>query len=175
MSVRSAELHGCLGAEASGQTEPVAEPVWLPGGQAKIRNLWVVLLLLVVTLGLYYLYWYYAINRELRDFGSRRHERLDISPGLSLLAMSVGGFIIVPPFVSAWRTVKRVRIAQELAGIQAHERFDHVFGFVLFIFGFVFFPVEVFYVQAHLNRMWRLVASEQQKEQLGMRPAGVPS
>ena len=45
----------------------MATTVRLPGGEAKIRNLWIVAVLLVVTLGLYYLYWYYAINRELRD------------------------------------------------------------------------------------------------------------
>ena len=151
----------------------MAEKIALSRGEAKIRNGWIALVLLLVTLGLYYLYWYYAINRELRDFGSGRHERLDISPAVSLLAISIGSFLIVPPFVSAWRTVKRVKIAEELAGIQDHARIDHVFGFVLFIFGFIFFPVEVFYLQAHLNRMWRHVASEQEKERIGMRPAGV--
>lgn len=151
----------------------MAERVALPGGEAKVRNLWIVLLFLIVTLGLYYLYWYYAINRELRDYGSGRHERLDISPAVSLLAMSIGGLLIVPPFVSAWRTVKRVRVAEELAGIQDHARIDHAFGFVLFIFGFVFFPVEVFYLQMHLNRMWRHLASEEEKERMGMRPAGI--
>jgi TRAP-type C4-dicarboxylate transport system permease small subunit len=151
----------------------VAEYAALPRGQAKIRNLWIVLLLLIVTIGLYYLYWYYAINRELRDFGSSRHERLDISPFVSLLAITIGAWILVPPFVSAWRTVKRVQIAEGLAGIQEHARIDHVFGFVLFIIGFVLFPVEVFYLQAHLNRMWRHVTDEQEKERMGMRPAGV--
>ena len=43
----------------------MADRVSIPHGEAKIRNLWVVLLLLVVTLTLYYLFWYYAINREL--------------------------------------------------------------------------------------------------------------
>jgi hypothetical protein len=149
----------------------VAEYAALPRGRAKVRNLWIVLVLLIVTLGLYYLYWYYSINRELRDFGFSRHERLDISPFVSVLAITIGGFVLVPPFVSAWRTVKRVQVAEELAGIQEHARIDHVGGFVLFVFGFFFFPVEVFYLQAHLNRMWRHVASEQEKERMGMRPA----
>ena len=151
----------------------MAETVAVPRGQAKVRNLWIVLLLLLVTLGLYYLYWYYAINRELRDFGSGRHERLDFSPAVALLAMSVGGLLIVPPFVSAWRTVKRVQVAEELAGIQEHARIDHVGGFVLFVLGFFFFPIEVFYLQPHLNRMWRHLGSEQEKERMGMRPAGI--
>ncbi|MDQ3821926.1 MAG: DUF4234 domain-containing protein [Actinomycetota bacterium] len=151
----------------------MAEKVALPQGQAKVRNLWIALVLLIVTFGLYYLYWYYVINRELRDFGSGRHERLDFSPAVSLLAMSVGGLLIVPPFVSAWRAVKRVQVAEEVAGIQEHARIDHAGGFVLFVLGFLFFPIEVFYVQAHLNRMWRHVASEQEKERMGMRPAGI--
>ena len=145
----------------------------LPGGQAKVRNLWIQLLLLVVTLGLYYLYWYYAINRELRDFGRTRDARLEISPGIALLAITVGGLILVPPFVSAYRTVKRVQVAEELAGIQAHARINHALGFLLFVIGFVFFPIEVFYLQVHLNRLWRHVGTEREKERLGMRPAGV--
>ena len=56
-------------------------------GEAKVRNLWIVLLLLVVTLGIYYLYWYYAINRELRDYGRDRDEMLDIKQGWSFMAM----------------------------------------------------------------------------------------
>ena len=151
----------------------MAETVGLPGGQAKVRNLWIQLLLLLVTLGFYYLYWYYAINRELRDLGAGRDKRLQISPGVSLLAITVGGLLLVPPFVSAYRTVKRVRVAEELAGIQAHARINHALGFLLFVIGFVFFPIEVFYLQAHLNRMWRHVASEQEKERMGMRPADV--
>ena len=148
----------------------MATTVRLPLGEAKIRNLWLVLLLLVVTLGFYYLYWYYSINRELRDYGRHEDRRLDIDPGMSLLAITLGAFLIVPPFVSAWRTVKRVRAAERLAGIPYDDHLNHALGFVLFIVGFVLLPIEVFYVQHHLNRLWRHVLGEDERRAMGMRP-----
>ena len=143
--------------------------VQLREGQAKIRNLWVVAVLIVVTFTLYYLYWYYAINRELRDYGRTLDRRLDISPGWAFMAIFLGWYLIVPPFVSAWRTVKRVQIAEELAGIDPAHRINHVLGFVTFIVGFILFPVEVFYVQVHLNRLWHHVRGEDEARRAGMR------
>ncbi len=148
----------------------MATRIQLPFGEAKIRNLWIVLLLLLVTFGLYYLYWYYVVNRELRDYGRHQDSTLDIDPGMSLLAITLGSFLIVPPFVSAWRTVKRVRTAERLAGIPHDDGMNHFLAFVLFIVGFVLFPVEVLYVQHHLNRLWRHVAGEEDRRALGMRP-----
>ena len=147
----------------------MAESVRLPEGEARIRNLWVVLLLILVTFGIYYLYWYYAINGELRDYGRTRDKALDISPGWALMAIWLGWFLIVPPFISAWRTVRRVQRAEELTGIQNQHRINHALGFVLFIVGFIVFPVEIFYLQAHLNRLWRHLRDEEEKQSLGMR------
>jgi Domain of unknown function (DUF4234) len=155
----------------------LAETVRVGSGQAKIRNLWIVALLLIVTLGIYYFFWYYLIKREMRDFGAAHDRTLaSISPGMGVLAMTIGWWIIVPPFVSAWRTVRHVRLAEQLGGIQPQHAINHTLGFLLFIVGFVFFPVEVFYLQLHLNRLWRHGRDEQEKQQLGMRgyaPANV--
>lgn len=142
------------------------------GGAAKIRNLWVCLLLLVVTFGIYYLYWYFAVNFELRDYGAKRDRRLHVSPVLALLAMTIGALLLlIPPLVSAYRTVGRVKAAEELGGIQPHERLNHALGFTLFVVGFVLFPIEVFYLQQHLNRLWRHVLEEQAKVAAGARGA----
>ena len=148
----------------------MAETVRVGSGEAKIRNLWIVALLLIVTLGIYYYFWYYLIKRELRDFGAAHDRTLgSISPGMGVLAMTIGWLIIVPPFVSAWRTVRHVQLAERLGGIQTQHAINHTLGFVLFIVGFAFFPVEVFYLQLHLNRLWRHGRDEQEKQQLGMR------
>lgn len=147
----------------------MAETIDLPDGRAKIRNLWIVALLLIVTIGIYYLYWYYAINRELRDFGRRQSKLLDIRPGVALLATTIGWYVIVPPFVSAWRTVRRVKIAEGIAGIQPQHGINHVLGFVMFVIGFILLPIEVFYLQLHLNRMWRHLLDEEEKRRAGMR------
>jgi hypothetical protein len=147
----------------------VSETVGVGAGSVKIRNLWVVALLLVVTLGIYYLVWYYKIRRELRDFGRRDLTLEAISPGMGVLAMTLGWYIIVPPFVSAWRTVRHVQRAERVGGIEPQHGVNHTLGFVLFIFGFILLPIEVFYLQTHLNRLWRHVRDEQAKTQAGMR------
>ena len=149
----------------------MAEQLEVEGVRVKIRNLWVCALLLIVTLGIYYVFWYYMIKRELRDFGARRDvgELASIAPGMGVLAMTFGWYIFVPPFVSAWRTVRHVKLAEETAGLQEHQRINHVLGFVIFIVGFVLLPIEVFYVQTHMNRMWRHVRDEEAKGAAGMR------
>jgi hypothetical protein len=148
----------------------LAERVRVGSGDAKIRNLWIVALLLIVTFGIYYLFWYYLIKRELRDFGAAQDRTLaSISPALGVLAMTIGWFILVPPFVSAWRAVRHVQLAERLGGIQPQHAINHTLGFLLFVLGFLFFPIEVFYLQLHLNRLWRHVRNEREKEHLGMR------
>jgi hypothetical protein len=139
-------------------------------GDLKIRNLWLVALWLVLTLGLYYLFWYYKIRREIRDFGRGRDQKLaSIDPGLGVIAMTFGWYVLVPPFVSAWRTVKHVKRAEEAGGIDAGHSINHALGFALFVLGFLLFPVEVFYVQLHLNRLWSHVRDEELKRAEGMR------
>ena len=49
----------------------VAQQVQIPtvGSTAKIRNIVAVPVLMVVTLGVYLLFWWYFVNRELADMG----------------------------------------------------------------------------------------------------------
>ena len=39
-------------------------------GSAKMRNPWGVLGFTLITLGVYYVFWWYFINREMRDVGN---------------------------------------------------------------------------------------------------------
>jgi hypothetical protein len=144
----------------------VAETITIRGATAKIRRPWGAFFLAVITLGLYYLVWYYKTNRELRDAGG-----IDVSPGGSLLAITLGSLLIVPPFVSQWRFYKRIRQAQEAAGLD--HVISHVTGFLLFLVAVVLLPVEIPYAQHHLNRLWRHLQQEDFKHQSGMR--GVPA
>jgi hypothetical protein len=127
----------------------MAESVVIPGsrGNAKIRNPWGVFLLSIVTLWIYYVVWYYKVNRELRDYG------VGDSPGTSLLAITLGGLVIVPPWVSWWRFFGRLREAQERAGTS--ERSDQWIGFILHFIGSFLLPIEVVYAQQNLNRLWQ--------------------
>ena len=139
----------------------MAEVVPVGGGSAKLRHPWVVFLLVLVTLGIYYLVWYYKTNRELADYG------VGDSPGLSLVAITLGGFLVVPPFVSEWRYYRRIGEAQARARMD--HRISHVTGFVLYLIALVLLPFEAVYAQHHLNRLWRHLVEEAQKAELGMR------
>lgn len=140
----------------------MAETVTIHGKPAKLRRPWVVFILSLVTLGIYYLVWYYKTNRELRDVAG-----IDVSPGVATLAISLGTFLVIPPFVSTWRYFKRIRRAQDAAGVD--HPISHVTGFVLFLIALVFLPVELPYAQYHLNRLWRHHLDEETKRRSGMR------
>jgi hypothetical protein len=64
------------------------------------------------------------------------------------LAITLGAFLIVPPFVSLYRTCSRIQRMQEHAGIAS--RIEPVLGLVL---GFVF-GLSSLYMQSHLNHIW---------------------
>jgi hypothetical protein len=131
----------------------MAEKISIPAsaGTAKVRNPWGVFLLALITLGIYYLYWYYQVNRELREYG------VGESPLNSLLALFPGGFIIIPPFVTWWRFFGRLREAQERAGLE--EKADQWLGFILYLIAFFLLPFELVYAQQHLNRLWQRAAA----------------
>jgi Domain of unknown function (DUF4234) len=116
---------------------------------AKIRNLFAVAILPIVTLGIYFFFWWYFIHRELRDYGRAKNtDELGTSPGTSLLAVTLGALIIVPALVSIYRGFKRVQAAQRLAGV---EQLNGWIGLILFL---VFSPALNAYMQSGLNAVW---------------------
>jgi hypothetical protein len=131
------------------QTDSGVETIMIPGTTAKasLRRPWGVFALSIVTFGLYHLYWYYQVNRELKDDG------VGTNPVLSLLAQFPGALLIVPPFISWWRFFGRLREAQARAG--CNELVDHTTGVVLYVIAFFLLPFELVYAQQHLNRLWR--------------------
>jgi hypothetical protein len=120
----------------------------------KIRAPWGPMLLTFVTIGVYYFVWYYKINRELRDYGRVAGRNLGDSPGTSLLAITLGWLILVPPFVSWFNTYGRIRDAEEIAGVTG-ERTSVWLGLLFMIIAPFFVPVETLYAQYQLNRVWR--------------------
>jgi hypothetical protein len=120
------------------------------GRTAKLRNPWAVLLFTVITLGIYYLVWYYKINREMSDWGEHNKVDIGMSPGMSVLAVTLGAILIIPPFVSIWGTGKRMQLTQRAANVQGGSG---LLWFVLHIIPVVslFAPV---YLQYQLNKAW---------------------
>ena len=88
------------------------------GSTAKLRNPLGVVGLSLITIGVYYVFWWYFINREMRDLGKARNTDLGESPGSSVLAITLGALIIVPAIVTMWRTSGRIESAQETVGIE---------------------------------------------------------
>lgn len=78
----------------------------------------------VVTLGVYTAFWYYRVNREMRDYGrARGDEDLAASkPVRSVLAWVPGGWIVVPLIVSFARATGRIVRCERLAGIDPADR-----------------------------------------------------
>jgi len=126
----------------------VAEQLRIGGTTVKNRNPFLVFVWSIVTLGIYYLVWYYKINRELRDAGG-----IDVSPVVALLAVSIGWVVVVPPFFSWYRTFERIVAAQRAAG--THGEASPILGFILYVIAVFMLPVEVIYAQDELNKLWR--------------------
>ena len=132
----------------------MAETLEIRGSQyrVKVRNPLAVALLTIVTLGIYFLVWWYKINRELRDFGRARGRDLGDSPSLSTLAQFPGSILIIPAWVSAWRGTGRVRQAARVAGQEP------LIGWVALLLYIVIGIGWMAYLQDALNNVWRTEA-----------------
>jgi Domain of unknown function (DUF4234) len=126
----------------------VAETLRVGGTDVKTRNPFGVFVLALVTLGIYYFVWYYKVNRELRDAAN-----INTSPVMAVLAITIGWIIIVPPFISWYRTFKRIQQAQQAAHLSSEA--NPILGFILYVVALYFLPVELLYAQDELNKLWR--------------------
>ncbi len=126
------------------------------GGSGKIRSFWVGLLLVIVTIGIYFWFWYYFVNDELKDIGhSRGDQNLgSSSPAWSVAAVTVGGWLIIPPLLSVYNYGRRVQRAQRLVDIPAADQINPILAFLTYLFGFLIVPAlyHYWYVTKHQNR-----------------------
>ena len=120
------------------------------GATAKIRNPWLVALFCVITIGIYYLFWYYFVNREMADYGEANRIDIGHSPGMSVVAITIGGIIIIPPFVSIFHTGTRMRITRRVAGRPGGSAGLFFVLSIIPIVG-IFAPT---YLQSELNGAW---------------------
>ena len=123
----------------------MAETVSIQGQQYLKRNPLGVLGLSFITIGIYFLYWYYKINDEVRRF---EHDET-ISPARSLMATIFGWIIIVPPFIAMYNTAKHVRAVEERLAIQ--PQLEPALTIVIMLLISIGNGV---YIQEHLNRVW---------------------
>jgi len=97
-------------------------------------------LLLVVSLGVYYLVWYHHINRELRDFDPA----IRVRPGLAMLTQ----LIPIVGLVSVYRTGQRILQAQTTARLSPDASGE------LGVVTAILFAMVVPYYNAELNWIW---------------------
>jgi Domain of unknown function (DUF4234) len=125
-----------------------------PGATAKIRDPIVVAILSFVTLGIYMIFWWYYINREMADYGrARGTKELGDAPGTSTLALFPGGLVVVPAVWTAVTTFQRVQAAQRLHGQTLLN------GWLAFVLILVFSPAFAGYMQSGLNSTWEAAGS----------------
>jgi Domain of unknown function (DUF4234) len=113
----------------------------------------------LITLGIYHLVWWYKINREVRDFD----RRIVVSPGVAVLALVPGFLLIVPPFVSVYRTGARIRQAQQAAGLQntVSPGLGLLLSFLL--------SLHTLYYQSQLNGLWATYGTPPEFTQVPLR------
>ena len=132
----------------------MAEELQIPGAgsTAKIRHPLGVIGLTLITLGIYFFFWWYFINREMKDLGQARGVDIGDSPGKSVLAVTLGALIIIPALVSEWTTSGRIQRSQEAVGLERTAS-----GPVIFILLLLISPVGLWYAQSELNKAWRQI------------------
>jgi hypothetical protein len=113
------------------------------GPSGKIQEPFVPWLLGIATCGLYYVCWHYRVNRELRDNG------IAVDPAVAMLAVLVGWLLIIPPYVSIYRTGKRIEQLQQQRGLQPSN-----IGIVGVVLVWALWTSPIF-LQSELNKVWR--------------------
>jgi hypothetical protein len=123
----------------------MAEIVTIEGQAFKKREPLGVLGLSIITIGVYWFYWYYMINDEIRRFEKDETVR----PGRALLAVTLGWLIIVPPFISVYNTSLHIARMEQRSGI--HQQLSPALNVILLLVVSVGVGI---YSQEHLNRVW---------------------
>jgi hypothetical protein len=94
--------------------------------------------------------WYYKINDELR----RSLKDESISPTRSLMAMTFGWLIIVPPFIAMYNTARHVQELETRRGVvQTVEPALTIVLMLLLSFA------NGIHIQEHMNRAWGSTAA----------------
>ena len=145
----------------------MAEEVQIRGTDAvgKIRNPLGVVGLTFITLGIYFLVWYYKINKEMAELGRARNtDELGTSPATSLMAILFGWILLfIPPLVSEYKTCSRLNAAERLVG-RPGQGMEAGLLFLLWLF---VGPVGHYIFQSNLNKVLQAQAGITGPAQVG--------
>ena len=95
-------------------------------------------------------FFWYRVNKELKQFGESRGIDLGSSPGTSAAAWFPGAFVLVPPYWTAYTTGERVKNAQMATG-----RKDWWEGWIGLVILFLLPPLLFGFIQDQLNKVWQ--------------------
>ena len=87
------------------------------GRRPKARRPWAVAVVSLVTFNLYAVFWYYKVNREMRDYGCAHGDDglARSKPWHSVLAFTLGCPLVIPVLVTYVRCVGRVQDVERIA------------------------------------------------------------
>lgn len=128
----------------------MAEKLTVPGTQVRVKPANPVAVGFLSLTLVYIPFFWYRVNRELKELGEARGIDLGTSPATSALAMFPGSLVLVPPFWTAFTTSERVKNAQIYTG-----RKDWFEGWIAVIVMFMLTPLVFGFVQDQLNKVWQ--------------------
>lgn len=128
----------------------MAQQVTVPGTQVVVKPRNPVAVGFLSLTGVYIPFYWYFINKELKEVGEARGVDLGSSPGVSAMAMFPGAFVIVPPFWTAFTTTERIKAGQIATG-----RKDWLEGWVSLVVLLLLPPLMFGFAQDQLNKVWQ--------------------
>ena len=90
------------------------------------------------------------------DYGEAHSTDIGMSPAVNVLAVTIGGLVIIPPFVSLFRTGKRMQLAQRVASAHGGSAAVCLLTSLVPLVS-IFAPA---YLQAELNKVWHRRADQ---------------
>jgi Domain of unknown function (DUF4234) len=130
-----------------------AQAVEIEGARATIRNPVALWILTLLTLGILGAFWWYGINREVRDVSRALGRPLGNSPVFMAVLAGLWPLAWIPAVISIYLGSRWIRTLEE--GVGTSGRIRPVLAALLFPLLFV----HVIYVQRSVNEVWRRAAA----------------
>jgi hypothetical protein len=136
----------------------MAREINIQGATVKEQNILLPVVWIMLTFGIYMLFWLYRVNREMRDVGAALGdtELAHSNPANTVLAWFPGALIIVPALISFHNTGERTIRLQRAAGMQ-YGTYSMAVHWLLFIVTGSFWHI---YSQSALNSLWRMLEQQ---------------
>ncbi len=132
------------------------EDIRVRGVAVRKRGPVITWLLLFVTLGIYGLFHWYYINREMRDVSAAMGTPFANTPGMSVLALFPGGIVVVP---AIWTWVTTARRARDLRVAALGGQVGEVTSVPLAVLLAFIYALNHPYLQASLNATYDLIGA----------------